>query len=542
MNNSEIQKSGFRRCYSCRQMESMDKLYRHEGRWYHTEYCGRKSHPKHQVQESITKVEEIKVEVEEDEEFLDFEESNIEFEPIQKVSEKKTYIITSAVQNVPVHSFCFKTLQNIASFYNAELLIVPIKYHYEKNSPQTWDSRISPYVCKKSIRLNDNITLHAQVNINPTAINPTSGMEVFCGTSSGIFAHTKLELKAVPTPLSKLPKLMMTTGAVTSPVFSETKTGEKGYAAHHLGGLIVEIEDDKIFHVRQLTYKEGVIYDLDQCFDPAGNYIYSGISGLVLGDAHFGFIDPQVFKAIFTDAHSLVAQLDPKNIVWHDYLDAYSICHHHKNPFQKVAKKRYGKNNIEKEVMQALKFFEVIHKFSPDTRHILVESNHNNHLDQWLANSDWKEDPENARFYLKLASLLADKAEYVEGYGYTNVGAFQSLFEDEFARTFDYKFVYDDDTHFIEDILVNYHGHNGANGSRGSALQFGRSGYKYFTGHTHTPTIRDNCWTVGTMRHLNCEYLKGLSSWMNTMGLIYPNGARALVNIVNGKYTMYANW
>lgn len=530
MFNKKIQESNVRRCYCCRTKANKTDLFNFQGRWYHKEVCG-KSHPHYNNQEEI---------VEDQEEFIDFEPTIIE-KPVTDLNhESKTYIITAAVSNSPVHDGCFRTLQEVARFYNAELLIVPIKYHHEKDQSQiSWDSRIEGFVIKKPLRLNENITLFAQVNINPTAVRPTSGMEVLCGTSSGILPHTKLELKTVPTPLDHVPKIITTTGAVTCPVFTDTKAGEKGLAAHHLGAVIVEVEDNKVFHLRHLSYADGVIYDLNNVFHadlgilPIGN-----VPGIVLGDAHVGFVDPLVYQGLFIGAESLVGRLKPKQLVWHDLLDSYSVCHHHKNPLQHIVKQRRGRNKIADEVNMCLRFIKGISDRFPDIEHLIVESNHNNHLDQWIANSDWKTDPVNAEFYLKVATLLASTADFKTNYGYTNTGAFELLFDDMFDGKIPYKFVYDSETYTIEDVIINFHGHNGANGSRGSALQFGRSGYKFFTGHTHTPTILDNCWTVGTMRRLNCEYLSGLSGWMNTMGLIYPNGTRALINIINGKYTI----
>jgi hypothetical protein len=509
-------------------------MFRLDGRWYHKEWCGRDSHPY-----APTKPQQVEEVVEEEEsDFAVFEDSNIEYEPIPVAAKKKTYVITTAVSNSPVHNGCFKALLEVSEFYNAELLVVKTKYHNQKSSVLVWDSKIEQYQIDGALQLNENLTLHSQININPTAVRPTSGLEVLCGTSSGIIPHTKLELKVVPTPLDHMPKIITTTGAVTSPIFSDTKAGEKGYAAHNLGGIIVEVIDDKVFHLRHLQYKDGRIYDLDRVFDANfGVGEYDRIPGIVLGDAHFGFIDPEVYGALFLGEDSLVHKLNPKRLVWHDLLDSYSICHHHKNPFQHIAKHKTRRANIRSEVMGCINFIKTICRRFPDTVNLIVESNHNSHLDQWVANSDWKHDPQNAEFYLYLAHLLAKKANFREGYGYTNVGAFEALMTDTLGEDYLYDFIYDSDTYNIKDVIVNFHGHNGANGSRGSALQYGRSGYKYFTGHTHTPGITDNCWTVGTMRKLNCEYLSGLSGWMNTMGLIYPNGTRALINIIDGQYT-----
>ena len=437
MNNKTIQESNERRCYACRKKDSLDNLFKLNGRWYHNHVCSA-SHPHNEIED-------------EEEEFADFEPTNIE-KPVLEVKEtNKTYIITSAVSNSPVHDGCFRTLETIAEYYNAELMIVPIKYHHQKDqSDILWDSRIEPYAVKKSIHLNNSITLQAQVNINPTAVRPTSGMEVLCGTSSGILPHTKLEMKVIPTPLTMIPKIITTTGAVTCPVFTDTKAGEKGLAAHHLGAILVEVIDNEVFHLRQLSYADGVIYDLENAFQPdIGRLPVGSMPALVLGDAHFGFIDPKVYAAIFANANCLMNRLKPRNIVWHDLLDSYSICHHHKDTFQIHTKFREHANKIESEVTRCLNFVNLLGKQFPETNHVIVESNHNNHLDQWLSNTDWKEDPTNAEFYLKLALLKLQHGKIKLNYGYTNIGAFELLARESWKHKFFYEFAYDNEFYAI---------------------------------------------------------------------------------------------
>ncbi len=52
-------------------------------------------------------------------------------------------------------------------------------------------------------------------------------------------------------------------------------------------------------------------------------------------------------------------------------------------------------------------------------------------------------------------------------------------------------------------------------------------------GHGHTPGIEKGCHQVGVST-LDLGYVKGLSSHMITHDVIYPNGKRALISIVNG--------
>jgi hypothetical protein len=89
----------------------------------------------------------------------------------------------------------------------------------------------------------------------------------------------------------------------------------------------------------------------------------------------------------------------------------------------------------------------------------------------------------------------------------------------------------------IHGIECGFHGHEGANGARGSIKSFGKVGVKVIIGHSHSPGIRDGVYQVGTSTPLRLEYSGGgPTSWLNTHCLIYPNGKRTLINIIDGEW------
>jgi len=94
-----------------------------------------------------------------------------------------------------------------------------------------------------------------------------------------------------------------------------------------------------------------------------------------------------------------------------------------------------------------------------------------------------------------------------------------------------------DDSLRVLDWELGVHGHIGANGSRGSAIQYAQMNTKTVTGHTHSPIRLDGHLSVGTLTHLRVGYNKGLSSWLNSNVVIYPNGKAQHVHIINNKYT-----
>jgi len=80
------------------------------------------------------------------------------------------------------------------------------------------------------------------------------------------------------------------------------------------------------------------------------------------------------------------------------------------------------------------------------------------------------------------------------------------------------------------------HGDKGPNGSRGAIRGFGRIGVRSIIGHSHTPGVMDGVYQVGTSSRLRLEYSSGPSSWMHCHCVIYPNGKRSLIWIIDGEW------
>ena len=95
-----------------------------------------------------------------------------------------------------------------------------------------------------------------------------------------------------------------------------------------------------------------------------------------------------------------------------------------------------------------------------------------------------------------------------------------------------------DEDYKVAGIQLGVHGHLGANGSRGSLANMEKSYNKSVTGHSHSPAILRDAWVVGTSSRLRLDYNQGPSSWLNTFCLVYPNGQRQLINIIEGKYKL----
>jgi hypothetical protein len=458
-----------------------------------------------------------------------------------KTKSKARYVITSAQNATPVFHAGLNALRLYCKTNNAELIVIPNRYHnptsawtHSDERKDWWASEIQHDLVDKRVELNPNLVLLADIRIQPTATRPTSGMETFCGGQSTIIGHPKLETVTIPTPQHHLAKIIHTTGAITVDNYTDSKAGKKGEHHHTFGALVVEIDGNNFF-IRQLNLgDDGSFYDLDCLYTQ--DSVERGIkaAGLVLGDLHERFVDPGVVKATFTSKGSIVNTVSPEAVVFHDVMDFHSQNHHHKHKvFTKIAKHKCDRSSVEDEIDECALFID--QHTREGQRIIFAPSNHPDALARWVEDTDWKYDPENCEFYLKTALAMAVSARMAES-GASYIDPFVYWMNIKLKRVDQCEFPVRDQSVMIAGIECGMHGDKGPNGSRGNIRGFGKIGVKSIIGHSHTPGVIDGVYQVGTSSRLRLEYSGGPSSWMHCHCLIYPNGKRTLLWIIDGEW------
>ena len=470
--------------------------------------------------------------------------------------DSKIFVVTSAQNATPLHDGFWKSLLQYCEFRGAELMVIPIRY---KNATSKWtesqknaewwlepppeegapDTReLQHYLWNVRKNLNKNIAVLGDIKVQPTAVSPLSGFEGMTHGESAILGHTKLQLKVIATPQGKYPKILTTTGACTVKNYTDTRAGKLGEFHHTLAAAVVEVDGPR-FHLRQINAKsDGSFYDLDYLYDGAMKrpLQYSPtltIPGIVMGDTHVEGIDPAVEKATFED---IIPFFQPRKLFWHDLEDGGSVNHYAaKNPFVTAARHFSKAGSAEEEFYSACNY---VADHTPNgTESYIVASNHNDWLHRWILERDWKTlAPKDRGFYLKVASKLYEKSKTMTGDQAEGLNAFILLAKEYLInniKVLDYE-----ESHLVEGIECGMHGHYGPNGSRGSAKSFRRIGVKSIIGHSHTPAIEEGCYQVGTSTKLTRGYTHGPSSWLNTHCVIYPNGKRTLINIIDGKWRL----
>lgn len=462
--------------------------------------------------------------------------------------EQKRYIITSAQNATPINHEFLTSLQVYAAKNNAELIIIPYRYrnpHSVWNSTTReddyWDIHITPYLMNKHLKINDTIRVMGHINLSPTAVSPLSGFDSYVGEISGIFGHPSIELKCIPTPAHTHPKMLSTTGSITVPNYSNSKAGHKGEFNHTYAAIVLEIDGDKFYHRHIHASDNGEFYDLDKKYTPKGVEDSDYIEALITGDIHAAFHNETVEKATYIGSESIMGRLNPKVWALHDLEDFYTRNHHHRNnDLIRYGKHHYGRDNVEEGLQISADFVD---KHSREgMTNVVIKSNHDEALDRWLRESEPKNDPENAVFYHYMKYHQYKNLRMSKN-GYSTIDPFKFWCENPVygrgLQNIDKTvFLKRDQSYTVKGIELGFHGDRGPNGSRGSIRSLSKIGPKIVIGHSHTPGIFQGAYQVGVSANLNLEYVSGPSSWMHTHCIIYPDGSRTLIHIVNGKWTL----
>lgn len=462
-------------------------------------------------------------------------------------TQKKRYVITSAQNATPVHEQFWASLLKYAELNDATIMVIPYRYknptsiwvESEKNS-EYWDPKVVPYLQTGHIYLNRHFRVMGHIKIQPTAVSPLSGFDSYTGEDSAVFGHPSIELKCIPTPAQKLPKLLSTTGSVTRPNYTDTKAGHKGEFHHSLAAAVVEIDGDRFYH-RHIHADDvsGHFYDLDTLYTPERAIGGQRIAALVTGDIHAEFHDKEVEKATYLDSDSIMSVLNPEVWALHDLEDFYARNHHHRGrDLITFGKHHFGRNNVEESLQLSADFVDKHSR--KGMLNLIVKSNHDEALDRWLREADPKSDPENAIFY-HYTKYHQYKSLKMTSTGFSSIDPFEFWCRNPESqkglRSLDRtKFLRRDESFVVRDVEIGFHGDVGPNGSRGGIRAFSKIGPKLIIGHSHTPGIFQGVYQVGVSAQLNLEYARGPSSWLHTHCVIYPDGHRTLIHIVKGKW------
>jgi len=435
---------------------------------------------------------------------------------------KRRYFVTAAIAGQSINRLFLASIESFCALLGAELVILPMygvlkkDEEYPDELKQMADHMVSEYIFNSNLRAFD-------VMLKPQHVIPLTGLpRLGQKNSSIIVASPKQQMRVVPISNRKLPHIIHSTGCINIPdTYTYTRIGVLGRQDHIQGGLIVEIQDDEIFHIRQVQADDKGGFSYLNKYYQGDKVEDAEVEAFVLGDYHAGFHDESAVKAWL----EVTELCNPKHLLLHDLFDGYSISHHHENDLKVKVNLPEHVSTLERELATVSQEIRRWQKKFPKLNLVVVRSNHDEHLDRYLTEGRFIKDPANLMLSLDLAKESFTFKNPLEEYlrvkhGIENV---RWLKRDE-----DFK---------VAGIQLGRHGDKGMNGARGSVhsteLAFGRA----VVGHAHTPQIFRETWVVGTTSIMDRDYMKGHpSSWLHTSCLVYKNGQRSLVTSISGNW------
>ena len=457
------------------------------------------------------------------------------FEALDK---KRRFIVTTAVTGCKANYAAIESMNKYCEENDAHVLVlIASDPAHNVFAPEADYGTIDEALVKSDyfsivpfdIRLNSNIGI-STVKLSAKQIDPVTSMKrIASKDGTFIFASPKQRMAPIAVSNKDFPHFVMTTGAITTPDYTSTNymSDRTAFIAGHdhiMGGLIVELEDEKWYHFRQFQISEDDSFiDLGYRYKSDGSIEEESAEAFVLGDWHAGYTDPSAKKAWL----EVCEYVGVNKLIMHDMFDGMTINHHERKNVVSRAKAAIAKkHNLATEVQLFTKDINELCEYTDEV--ILVKSNHDEFLDRYLASGYYVNDPENHRYALDLAAAMMDGQDPLrfaaEKIGLKYKDAVRWLDRDE-----DFK---------VAGIQLGAHGDLGPNGSRGSVRSMEAAYSQSVTGHAHSPEILRGAWQVGTSSLLKLNYNRGPSSWLHSSCLVYKDGSRQLINSLNGKWRL----
>lgn len=448
----------------------------------------------------------------------------------KEVSKYQNFVITTAVVGCQVHQGFLDSIKLYCSTNKAKLLVLPSA---DPASVSKWtiDSRVgSDSIVFSDLRLNRNLFVSA-IKLSAKQIDPITGLSrIGQRDGSFVFASPKQRLRFIPVANVNFPHAMMTTGAITVQNYdTERYMSERtAYIASHdhvLGALVVELEDDGVFHFRQVQAEPetGAFADLGRRYHGGTKEVTTyRPDAIVLGDLHAGETETKALEAFLSVSKTTGAAA----VVVHDGFNGKSINHHERK--RVVLQALNSDNSVDSLDGELDSLAASLARLAGcfDSVYV-VKSNHDEFLDRYLDDGAFLRDRKNFSQAVKMISHRFDGNDPIPASVKERLG----------KQADNIVWLKRDDDFKIAGIQLGAHGDHGPNGARGNARNLETAYGDCVVGHAHTPEILRGCYVVGTLSKLRLGYNLGPSSWMHTSCLVYPNGSRQLINLIDYRWT-----
>lgn len=448
------------------------------------------------------------------------------------INGRKTFFITTAVADSPAHDGFLKSIDTFSRAHGAAICIMPcesVTNSFENQSgvfSHVFNDTDKYIMISDNVNLNDNLYL-ASIQVSAKQIKPITGLaRVGSRDGSYIVASPKQFLEYVSSGhVEGKTHAVMTTGACTEPrYYSDVFVSKRlSYIADHdhvIGGIIVDVINDREFHFRHVEAdNSGAFVDLGKRYTPNGIEEYKEVSATL--EIHTGQTDLVLLDRFISN----MGNLNVKNVYLHDVFDAFSINHHIENStFAKAKRSEDDVDSLKDELIKCGKMIEKIAHSTPGTVYI-VKSNHDEFLDRYMESGRYAYDPVNLKTVFEIGSGMFEGGDFLE----YAISKYMTIPDNVV-------FLSRKDSMKVGNREMAAHGDLGQNGGPAGLNGIEKVYGECLIGHAHSPAIQRGVFRMGTMTKLDMGYNRGPSTWVNGFGLAYENGKAQLVNFINGEF------
>jgi hypothetical protein len=292
---------------------------------------------------------------------------------------------------------------------------------------------------------------------------------------------------------------------------------------------------DGQFFVRHIAAEsDGSFQDLTTLVSKGKIKIDRKVEAITFGDCHTEKMNWTIASSVWGVGKEkrkypvMIDVLKPKYGFYEDIID-FEIRNHHSisNIHMRFEQHRHDKDNVEQSLNEAAEFLHGCQRSFCET--VIVHSNHDAAYLKWLQNADYREDPENALFFLKSQVKVYQEIEKKNVDFQILEWSFNKYMKKQ-GRRIKATWLKVDDSFLIAGNIQNAnHGDRGAHGARGSLRSFAKTGRKTNTAHSHQAGVIDGAWSAGVSGKLDMGYNQGMSAWSHSHIITMPSGKRQIV-------------
>lgn len=477
----------------------------------------------------------------------------------------RRYILTCAQDHTKIHKAAWANLLAFAEHYDAQIMVSTFKYNKSAMGQQRsakFDSRqeeleswypaeIIPYVTDERVNLAKALTFCGELNIIPTAVDPLSGLESYTYRQTAIIPHPKVEQLSVPGILGEGVKMLYTTGCITLRNYIKRKEGFKAEQFHTYGGLLVEIDDAGRWFCRHLIQgDDGTMYDLEYKAEDGEVITYvtkeGGVAAIIWGDVHASKVDKKVADVSWGRRNdSILEVLRPADQFVHDLVELSPNHHARKDPHEsyRVHVRGEWSAGVELQISARVLWNDIAR---PWCNTIVVDSNHDRHLTRMIKEVDWRDDLTNAERILSLNLYALSSIRLDIPYNVIEHALRNEIHMDPkgfpFYDALPVRFLKAGESCVVlRDVKggteCGLHGSEGTNGTKGTLEGFARMARRVIFADKHSAARKGHAMCVPTSSELDMGYNKrGLSTWTQGHGIVYPNNTATLLSIIEGRW------